>query len=115
MELFFIRMLQKLLSDTLRIDPASHEIMSLIAQDADDFCRERVVEDSNNRITIGRISRCDSPLFDMFSRAITQLQDIGEEWFVRHVRPLAFHLGYPFSATDDSSLVGRTLPNLTSA
>lgn len=79
MELFFVGMLQKLLGNTWGIDSICHEIMSLIAQDTNDFCRERFVEDPDNCFTISRISSYDGLLVDMFSRTLTQLPHIREE------------------------------------
>src|SRR5262245_818054 len=68
MFLLFIRVLSKLVSDRFGMDAGGHEVMKLIAQHADDFGRERLVQDAYDLIAVQRIIFGDRPVFNMLAR-----------------------------------------------
>src|SRR5262245_46972771 len=68
MFLLFIRVLSKLVSDRFGMDAGGHEVMKLIAQHADDFGRERLVQDAYDLIAVQRVIFGDRPVFNMLAR-----------------------------------------------
>ena len=48
------RVLEKLVSDGARVNPGGHVVVALVAQDAHDLGRERLVQDAQHRLASAR-------------------------------------------------------------
>src|SRR2546423_6951132 len=73
------------------MDTASHKVMSLVAQHANDFCRQRVIQKLNNRFAVSFIAFGNCSVFDVFSRAFAQSLNVSQKWFISHEWILTFY------------------------
>jgi hypothetical protein len=79
MSLFFLGVLEKLRSYGFGIKAASHVVMALVAQNADDLSGERLVKDADYCLAIAAVSLSDSSVFDVLAGAPADLLDIADE------------------------------------
>ena len=73
MLLLFVGMREKFPGDGLRVEPACHEVMSPVPQDADDLGGECVIEKPQYVLAIGALPRSDRALVDVLTRPLAQL------------------------------------------
>ena len=66
--LFLVRVLEELLGHALGMNPARHEVMATVPQDADEFGRERSIEKLQHGLAVRRIARRDGAFIDVQSR-----------------------------------------------
>ena len=59
--------------------PLRHEVVPLVAQDADDLGGERLVEELDHGLAVGPVARGDRALLDVLARACAERLDVGEE------------------------------------
>src|SRR5437773_5272612 len=78
MILFLRSVLLELLLHRVRAQTLCHEIVTLVAQDAHDLRRERVVQDLDDGIAIGAITRRHCPFLDVRACPLAERCDIGE-------------------------------------
>ena len=62
--LLFVRMLEELLGHALRMNTSRHEVMATIAQDADQFRRQRIVQQLEHDVAVGRVARGNGAFID---------------------------------------------------
>src|SRR5687767_2882075 len=84
MPLLVVGMLQKLRRHTFSMNARRHEVMSLVAQHANDFGRQRLVQKFNYGFAISSIAFGNSAILDMFSGAFAQSFYVSEKWFISH-------------------------------
>ncbi|MCY1540815.1 hypothetical protein D9M68_764760 [compost metagenome] len=82
--LLFIGVGQEFFGHALRVRPLRHEVVAAIAQHADDFRGQRVVEQLQHRLAVRRIARGHGTLVDVLAGALAQGLDVGEERLVGH-------------------------------
>jgi hypothetical protein len=62
-------MFEKLFGDSLRMDALSHIVVALVAQDADDLRRQRLIQYSQNDFAVAFVTAGDCPVLNMLTRA----------------------------------------------
>jgi hypothetical protein len=82
--LLFIRVLQKLGRDTICVNTGSHEIVAPVAQHANDFSRQRFVQDLDHGLSVGLVAIGYRALLDVLARPLAERFDISQEWFISH-------------------------------
>ncbi|MNT88039.1 hypothetical protein D3C72_2285330 [compost metagenome] len=75
---------QEFIGDALRVRPLGHVIVSAIAQHADDFGGQRVVEQLQHGIAIRGIAGGHGAIIDVLAGALAQRLDVCEERLVGH-------------------------------
>jgi len=75
--LSFLGVLEKLLLDRFRIDPARAVIMAFIAQHADYFGGERLVQKADHLGAVGAVFGGNGAAFDMAARPFTHVLNTG--------------------------------------
>ena len=75
----FARVLQEFVLDGLRRNALGHEIVAPIAQDTDNFGRERLIQDAADLLRVGAVVGCHGTVVHMCAGAIAQRLDIGQE------------------------------------
>jgi hypothetical protein len=68
--LFLCGMLAEFCSHSGRMDACSHEIVKLIAQDADEFGGQRLVQNANSLLTVQLVVFGDSAIFNLLARSL---------------------------------------------
>src|SRR5438034_8324099 len=61
------------------MNASRHEVMAPIAQNANDFGGQRIVEKLEHRSTVGGIARRYRTVLDMLSSALAQSLDVGQK------------------------------------
>jgi hypothetical protein len=82
--LLFVGVLQKLGRNTLGVDAASHEIVTLVAQHANNLGGQRFVQNLDDGVAVSGVPFGDRALFDMFPGALAQCFDVGKKRFFSH-------------------------------
>jgi hypothetical protein len=77
MALFFVGMLQKLRSHTFSIDPGRHKVMAFVAQDANNLCRQRFVQQFYYGLTIGFVPFGYRAILDVLAGPFAESFDVG--------------------------------------
>ena len=77
-------MLQELRGDRVGVDALGHEVVTLVAQHADDLRGQRLVEQLDHGLAVGPVSIGDRAFFDVLPRPATKLGDVGHERLVSH-------------------------------
>ena len=70
MSLFFVRMVEKFLSDTLRMNAACHEMMTPVAQYTHEFRCQRIIEQLEYDFAVRGVARCNGPLIEVLASAL---------------------------------------------
>ena len=83
MPLLLICVLQKLRFDRLRMDAGGHVVMELVAQYADQFGRQRLVEQIDHGRTIGAVAGGHRAVRKVPARALADVVDIADKRFDR--------------------------------
>ena len=81
--LLFVGVLQKLLGHCLGVNATGHEVMALVAQDADNFGGQRFVEHAQRGLQIGLVALRDRAFFNVLAGAAANFLDVAQEWFFR--------------------------------
>ena len=108
--LLFIRVLQELGRNTFCMDPGSHEIVPPVAQHANNFSRQRFVQDFDHGLSVGAVTFGNCALLDVLSRALAERFNVSKKWFISHnVTPSNVHSSsgkrrYYSSVTSQSKL-----------
>jgi hypothetical protein len=84
-ELLVRGVLQELLGDRFGVEALSHEVMALIAQDADDLGGKNAVEESHGLTAVQAIGRCHDALLHVLAGAPPYLLDVAEKGTVGRV------------------------------
>ena len=74
--LFLCGMLAEFDRHSGRMDACGHEIVKLVAQDADEFGGQRLVQNANGLCTVQLVVFGESAIFNLLARAISNLLDI---------------------------------------
>src|SRR6185503_20438477 len=84
MALFVGSVLEKLSRDTFGVNPVRHEVVPLVPQHADDFGRQRFVQNFIYGFAVRGVALGDRALLDMLAGAFAQSFDVGQKWFISH-------------------------------
>src|SRR3546814_10641355 len=71
------------------VDAGRLEVVILVAQHADDFRRQCLVENLDHGFSVGLVAFGDRTLLDVLARAAPNVLDIGDEWLGTHGGSLA--------------------------
>src|ERR1044071_9832726 len=77
--------------------------MTSISQNADYLCSQCFVQNFDYSFAIGAVAFSDRAVFNMFSRALAQIFDVSQEWFISHVCDSFFVMSYSEGRTDVTS------------
>src|SRR5574341_772706 len=77
--LFFAGMFEELRSYGGRMNARGHEVMKLVAQHTDEFCRQRLVQNAYGLCTIQPVVFGHRAVFDLLARPGSNLLDIFQE------------------------------------
>ena len=77
-------MFQEFRGDRPGVDALGHEVVALVAQHANNFSRQRVVEDTDRGLGIATVGRSHRAFHDVLARALAQCLDVGKKRFLAH-------------------------------
>src|SRR5262245_36793679 len=77
--LLLVSMFTELFSHCSRMNTGGHKVMKLVAQDTDEFCGQRFVQNVDRLCAIQRIVLSNSAVFDLLARSISNLLDVFQE------------------------------------
>jgi hypothetical protein len=77
--LLLVRVLQKLLGDSLRMDPARHVVVVAVSQHADDFRRQRLIQNRHHSVDVRPVSIGHSALLNGLAGSPPNLLDIAQK------------------------------------
>jgi hypothetical protein len=78
--LFLARVLQKFLSYSLSMDAGGHVVMALVAQDANDLCSERLVQDSDHSLAVCLVGISNCAVLDVLPGSPADFFNIRYKW-----------------------------------
>src|SRR6266542_1807524 len=109
--LLFVRMVEKLLGDALRMDASRHEVMAPVAKDKGELGRQRIVQQLEHYFAIRGIARGDRAFVDVLSGPLAQRLDVGKKRVLQHGM---LSIAWWILRAGDTGRAGRTT-DLTSA
>src|SRR5206468_2410548 len=82
MLLLLARVLEKLRGDRARVNAPRHEVMTLVAQHANDLGCQRGIEDLDRRFGVTAVAFGHGASGDVLPRALAQRLDVRQEWLL---------------------------------
>ena len=95
MLLLFMSVFEKLFRHRLSMDPAGHVVMPLVAEHADEFRRQCLIQYSNYGLTIRPVTLCDRAILDMLASSAPNCLKVGDELSLRVVLVLPLMISFP--------------------
>lgn len=88
MILFFRGMFQEFGLYRAGVDALRHEVVAFVTKHADQFGRQRLIQNAAGSVGVAQITACHRAVLDMLPSTVAQLLDVGDE------RRVGFGIGH---------------------